>query len=48
MRAFSALVAFFFALAQKLCKRKKDPAFQASSPKNFTGSFLRDRPLFLP
>jgi hypothetical protein len=33
--AVSALVAAFFALAQELCEREKDPAFQASSPKNF-------------
>ena len=46
MRAYSALVAFFFALAQKLCKREKDPAFQASSPKNFQGSVFGPAPFF--
>ena len=45
MRAYSALAASLFALAQKLCKRKKDPAFQASSPKTFRGR-SSDRPLF--
>jgi hypothetical protein len=47
MRANPALVVFFFALAQKLCKRKKDPAFQASSPKNFQGSVFGSAPFFL-
>jgi hypothetical protein len=32
-----AITAAFFALAQIVRKRKKDPAFQASSPKNFKG-----------
>jgi hypothetical protein len=47
MHAYSALVALLFALAQKLCKRKKAPAFQASSPKNFQGSVFGSAPFFL-
>jgi hypothetical protein len=35
----------FFALAQFLRKRKKEPAFQASSPKNFARAGF-DRPSF--
>jgi hypothetical protein len=47
MRADFASVEAFFALAQKLCKRKNTPAFQASSPKNFQGSVFGSAPFFL-
>jgi hypothetical protein len=46
--ALFAIMHAFFALAQKLRKRKKGPAFQASSPKNFQRVGLRTGPLFLP
>jgi hypothetical protein len=41
-----AIMNAFFALAQNLRKRKKGPAFQASSPKNFQRAGF-DRPSFL-
>jgi hypothetical protein len=47
LRACSALVVAFFALAQKLCKRKKAAAFQASSPKTLQGSVFGPAPFFL-
>jgi hypothetical protein len=43
--AHFAIMNVFFALAQILRKRKKDAAFQASSPKNFQGAGF-DRPSF--
>jgi hypothetical protein len=44
--AHFAITHAFFALAQFLRKRKKDPAFQASSPKNFKGPVLGSAPFF--
>jgi len=46
MIAHFAIMHTFFALAQILRKRKKDPAFQASSPKNFKGPVLGPAPFF--
>jgi hypothetical protein len=43
-----AIANAFFALAQNLRKRKKDPAFQASSPKTFKGPVLGSAPFFVP
>jgi hypothetical protein len=44
--AYFAIMNALFALAQILRKRKKEPAFQASSPKNFQRAGF-DRPSFL-
>jgi hypothetical protein len=44
--AYFAITHAFFALAQFLRKRKKDPAFQASSPKTFKGLVLGLAPFF--
>jgi hypothetical protein len=46
--AHFAIIGAFFALAQNLRKRKKDPAFQASSPKTFKGPVLGSAPFFVP
>jgi hypothetical protein len=46
--AHFAIMHAFFALAQILRKRKKEPAFQASSPKNFQRAGPRTGPLFCP
>jgi hypothetical protein len=43
--ALFATMTVLFALAQKLRKRKNEPAFQASSPKNFSRAGF-DRPSF--
>jgi hypothetical protein len=43
--ALFAITNAFFALAQNLRKRKKEPAFQASSPNNFQRAGF-DRPSF--
>jgi hypothetical protein len=47
MSAYFAIMHAFFALAQNLRKRKKDPAFQASSPKTFKGPVLGSAPFFV-
>jgi hypothetical protein len=48
MIAIFATVVFYFALAQYNAALHKGGAFQASSPKNFTGRSFGIGPFFMP